>query len=84
MNFQDKLKALIELFEKWLSEPEDNVQIEQWLDAAESLAYSFEFTDVEQTYVDRIIEMYEEQFLASNYSEKKLQATKNIPSQRSS
>ena len=30
MNFQDKLKALIELFEKWLSEPDDNVQIEQW------------------------------------------------------
>ncbi len=47
MNFQDKLKALIELFEKWLSEPEDNVQLEQWIDAADSLAHSFEFSDIE-------------------------------------
>ncbi len=62
MNFQDKLKALIELFEKWLSEPNDYAQIEQWIDAADSLSYSFEFNDVEQSYIDRIIEMYEEQF----------------------
>jgi hypothetical protein len=62
MQFQDKLKALIELFEKWLSEPQDNVQLKQWVDDAEGLAHSFEFSDTEQLYVDRIIEMYEEQF----------------------
>lgn len=77
MNFQDKLKALIELFEKWLSEPNDNVQIEQWVDAANSLAYSFEFSDIEQQYIDKIIEMYEEQFTLQ-IAQKKLQASKDI------
>jgi hypothetical protein len=77
MLFQDKLKALIELFEKWLSEPEDNVQLEQWVDAAENLAYSFEFTNIEQPYVDRIIEMYEDQFTLQ-IAQKKLQVS-DIP-----
>ena len=62
MTFQDKLKDLIGLFEKWLSDPQDSVQLEQWLDSADMLTYSFEFSDTEQSYVDRIIEMYEEQF----------------------
>jgi hypothetical protein len=62
MKFQEKLKALIDLFEKWLSEPEDSVQLEQWTDAAKSLSYSFEFTNIEQPYVDKIIEMYEDQY----------------------
>lgn len=62
MQFQEKLKALIELFEKWLLEPEDNVQLEQWIQTADTLADSYEFTDNEQPYVDRIIEMYEEQY----------------------
>ena len=64
MTFQDKLKDLIGLFEKWLSDPQDSVQLEEWIDAAETLTYSFEFSDTEQSYVDRIIEMYEEQFKA--------------------
>jgi hypothetical protein len=62
MLFQDKLKALIDLFENWLSEPQDNVQLRQWVDDADMLAYSFEFSDTEHLYIDRIIEMYEEQF----------------------
>lgn len=62
MLFQEKVKALIDLFENWLSEPEDNVQLEQWLDSAETLAHSYEFTDIEQVYVDRIIDMFEEQY----------------------
>ena len=41
MNFCEKLIVLIDLFEKWLSEPEDSVQIEQWIDSANTLAYSF-------------------------------------------
>jgi len=64
MSFQAKLKDLIGLFENWLSDPEDSVQLEQWVSAAETLAYSFEFSDTEQSYIDRIIEMYEEQFKA--------------------
>lgn len=79
MLFQDKLKALIELFEKWLSEPGDNVQLEQWIDAAESLAYSFEFSDLEQPYIDRIIEMYEEQYQL-NIAQKSILTSENIPS----
>ena len=62
MQFQDKLKDLIDLFKNWLSDPQDSVQLEQWLDAADTLAHSFEFSDREQLYIDRIIEMYEEQF----------------------
>lgn len=80
MLFQEKLKALIELFEKWLSEPEDNVQLEQWIEAADDLSYSFEFSDSEQTYVDRIIEMYEEQFKIK-ILQRNLQISKDIPSQ---
>ena len=80
MLFQEKLKALIELFEKWLSEPEDKVQIEQWIEAADDLSYSFEFTDTEQSYIDRIIEIYEEQFKVK-IAQKNLQASKDIPSQ---
>ena len=77
MKFQEKLKALIDLFEKWLSEPEDSVQLEQWTDAAKSLSYSFEFTNVEQPYVDKIIEMYEDQY-ELKISQKKFIAT-DIP-----
>jgi putative phage-type endonuclease len=81
MSFQNKLKDLIELFENWLSDPEDGVQLEQWIDAADTLAYSFEFSDTEQQYVDRIIEMYEEQFKLKIEQEHKqsLDTSKDIP-----
>jgi hypothetical protein len=62
MSFQTKLKDLVNLFEKWLPEPQDNAQLEHWVDAADNLAHSFEFTEFEQIYVDRIIELYEKQF----------------------
>lgn len=62
MLFQEKLKVLIGLFENWLSEPQDNTQLEQWIESANELSYTFEFSDSEQPYIDRIIEMYEEQF----------------------
>jgi hypothetical protein len=62
MQFQEKLKALTDLFKNWLSEPQDAVQVKQWVQDADMLAYSYEFTEKELAYVDRIIEMYEEQF----------------------
>lgn len=62
MLFQDKVKDLIGLFENWLSDPQDDTQLEQWKYAAETIAYSFEFTDEEQECIDRIIDMYEEQY----------------------
>lgn len=71
MNFKEKLKSLIELFKAWLSEPVDNVQIEQWLTAAAAIAYSFEFTDNELRYIDRIMEMYKEQFILQNNKRKR-------------
>jgi putative phage-type endonuclease len=79
MLFQEKIKALIDLFENWLSEPEDNVQLEQWLDSADILAHSYEFTDVEQTYVDRIIEIFEEQY-KTVITQKLKGNTEDIPS----
>jgi hypothetical protein len=79
MLFKEKLEVLIGLFENWLSEPCDNVQLEQWLDTAETLAHSFEFTDIEQLYVDRIIDMYEEQHKAIIDKKSKLYTT-DIPS----
>jgi hypothetical protein len=62
MDFKDKLQALIGLFENWLSEPDDYAQLDKWLDAADVLAHSYEFSDTEHLYIERIIEMYEEQF----------------------
>ena len=61
MTFSKKLKDMINLIENWLSYPEDNTQLEEWIESANTLAYSFEFSDKEQSYVDKIIEMYEEQ-----------------------
>jgi hypothetical protein len=62
MEFKNKLKDLITLFNIWLSDPEDVSQCEHWVESAEELAHSFDFTEIEQRYVDRIIEMFEEQF----------------------
>ena len=61
MTFSEKLKDMINLIENWLSHPEDNTQLEEWIESANTLAYSFEFSDKEQAYIDKIIEMYEEQ-----------------------
>jgi hypothetical protein len=77
--FFEKLKDLITLFETWLLEPEDYVQLEQWIDSADKLADSYDFTDVEQSYIDKIIEMYEEQY--KKLIEKK-QQDKDIPAKK--
>ena len=61
MTFLEKVKELLTLFENWLSEPEDRTQIQQWVESANALAYSFEFAEEEQVHVDRIIAMFEEQ-----------------------
>lgn len=62
MSFHDKLKDLIVVIENLLSNPQDETQLEQWKDAAETIAYSYVFTDVEQERIDLLIDMYEEQF----------------------
>lgn len=58
MHFQDKIKALITLLNQWLQEPRDYVQLEQWYNSAQTIAWTFEFSEQEEQYVDRIIEMY--------------------------
>jgi hypothetical protein len=78
MNFADKLRSLINLIENWLSEPEDNTQLEQWIESADILAYSYDFSDIEQTYVDRIMDMYEEQ-MKTKLAQKLKTANKDIP-----
>jgi putative phage-type endonuclease len=60
--FHEKVKDWITLLENWLSYPNDSVQLEQWMTSAEDLAYSYEFTETEEEYVDQILNAYEEQF----------------------
>lgn len=62
MRFHEKIKELISLLEKWLPDPQDNSQIQQWMQSADAIAYSFEFTEEQQPYVDRMLEMFQEQW----------------------
>lgn len=57
-NMLNKVKDLITLYTNWLSDPQDYVQLEQWRTSAETIAYSFEFTEMEERYIDKIITMY--------------------------
>lgn len=70
MTFYNKVRDLIILIEKWLCDPEDSTQLEQWLESFDILAHSFEFSDEEQGYIDTIMDMYEEQ-LKTNIKMKK-------------
>jgi hypothetical protein len=61
MQFKEKLTILIDLLDNWLSDPDDEVQLQQWKDDADWIAYTFEFTRVEQLYIDLILQLYAEQ-----------------------
>lgn len=61
MTFLEKIGDLIHLWDNWIPEPNDNVQLDDWCDAAETLMDSFYFTEAEQPYVDRLLDRYEEQ-----------------------
>ena len=47
----------ITLLDQWLSDPEDEVQLKEWISNAEELAYPYEFSKKEQPYIDQIIEL---------------------------
>jgi hypothetical protein len=64
MEFKEKIQDLLKLLENWLTDPEDYSQLEQWIESADTLVHSFEFSDIEQVYIDRIIDIYEEQIRA--------------------
>jgi putative phage-type endonuclease len=55
--FKEKLMDWITLLDQWLSDPEDEVQINEWIHTAEELAYAYEFSKKEQPYIDQIIEL---------------------------
>lgn len=60
--YKEKLTDWITLCIDWLSDPNDNVQLEHWISTAEQLADSFEFSDQEQECVDNILEKMEIQW----------------------
>jgi hypothetical protein len=60
-SFQQRLTEFLQILEEWLSDPEDSVQQEEWMASAEWIAYAYEFSEVEQDYVDYLLDMFREQ-----------------------
>ena len=61
MNFKEKLEVLIGLIENWLSDPEDNIQYTQWHENLRGIIYTLDFSELEELYLDKIVEMYDDQ-----------------------
>lgn len=61
MNFKEKLQILIGLIENLLSEPEDDVQYKQWHEDIDEIIYTLDCSEVEELYLDKIVEMYDDQ-----------------------
>ena len=59
--FQQRLTEFLQVLDQWLSDPEDSVQQEEWMVSAEWIAYPYEFSEVEQDYVDYLLGMFREQ-----------------------
>jgi hypothetical protein len=59
--FQQRLTEFLQILDQWLSDPEDSVQQEEWMASAEWIAYPYEFSEVEQDYVDYLLGMFREQ-----------------------
>ena len=59
MLFIEKVQILIDSIENWLPDPEDNVQLIQWHDDVNSMIYHLDCSEIEESYVDRIVEMYD-------------------------
>jgi len=58
----EQLQTWITLVNNWLSDPQDSVQLQQWVDDAKFLAYTYEFTEELQDAADLILEKMEEQW----------------------
>ena len=61
MTFFENVVEVIRLLDDWLPEPEDEVQLEEWVDAALTIIDSFEFSEEEQPHLERLVDRYEEQ-----------------------
>ena len=59
--FLKDVKEYIYLLENWLQTPSDLSQVESWIESAEKIADSYDFTDKQQEYIEQIIGTYEEQ-----------------------
>ena len=59
--FQQRLTEFLQVLDQWLSDPEDSVQQEEWMASAEWIAHPYEFSEVEQDYVDHLLGMFREQ-----------------------
>ena len=59
--FQERLTDFLQIVDQWLSDPEDGVQEEEWRSSAEWIAYAYEFSEIEQDYVDLLLDMFREQ-----------------------
>jgi len=64
MKFVEIVLELLRLWEDWLSEPQDEVQLQEWRESAELLADSFECTEEEEAVVERLCDHYEAQYRA--------------------
>jgi hypothetical protein len=60
-SFQQRLTEFLQVLDQWLSDPEDSVQQKEWMASAEWIAYTYEFSEVEQDYVDFLLDMFREQ-----------------------
>jgi hypothetical protein len=57
-----RIQDFVQVIEAWLPFPNDTVQLEEWNKTADYIAYTYEFSEYEQIYVDTLLDMYEEQF----------------------
>lgn len=69
------------MLENWLSPPEDLVQMEQWYDSANELAYSYEFTEEEEQVIEQILECYQAQFRQQQHHRRQQIQQSDIPTQ---
>ena len=61
MKVKEKLQILIDLIENWLSDPEDNTQLIEWHEEVDEIIYTLDCSEVEETCLNRVVEMYDEQ-----------------------
>lgn len=73
--FQQKLTEFLQVLDQWLSDPEDSVQQEEWMCSAEWIAYTYEFSEVEQDYVDGLLDMFREQHEAQRAQRSQIPAS---------
>lgn len=57
-----RIKEIIQLLEDWLPTPCNQDELLHWLFNADQIVYTFELSEMEETYMDTILDMYEEQF----------------------